>query len=234
MAWQNRIEVNGNNNINIQDIDNANININLHHIEENLLNIIVLSSTASRITQLPNLPQNFQVKDYYSNNIHEWKPFRKATITEYLMDNRPEGTSLCIDTTDSLKPIQDDRYLAYLNYIKYNTILIVDILALQFTENQVIANFFNDYHIGGCIVISPHNDKNIESIRQDIFKHLDIYVTNRPFSQGINTTHILHNVILIRDEVLLTNTILNIAYYNLGRKRVGSQRFKSNLNDLGI
>ncbi len=235
MAWQNRIEVNGNNNINIQDVDNANININLHHIEENLLNIIVLSSTTSRIAGLQHLPQNFQVKDYYDNDkIYKWKPFGNLTIQECLIKKRPKNASFCIDTMDSLTYIQDNRYLAYLNYVKYNTILIVDILALQFPENQVIADFFNDYHIGGCIVVSPYDDRNIEAVRQDIFSHLDLYLHGNLFEENINTAHITFSFQAIPDELSLLNTIFNIAEYNLGRKRVGSQRFKSNLNDLGM
>jgi hypothetical protein len=234
MAWQNRIQIDGNNNASIQDISNSTITINFHRTEKSVLNVIVLSSSASRIAKLPNLPQGFSVNNHYNDKIHEWKPFnQQITIKDYLRNCTPQEISLCIDTTDSLKPVKDKNYWAYLNYVKYNTILIVDILALQFVENQEIARFFNDYHIGGCIVVSPYIDSNLEDTTKRVFEHLNIYITDGQFAGKLKTTHIVH-IENVNKEHLLQNAIRNVAEYCLEYKRVGSQRFKSNYNDLGM
>jgi hypothetical protein len=234
MAWQNRIEIDGNNNTSIQDISNSTITINFHRTEKSVLNIILLSSSASRIAKLPNLPQGFQVNNHYNDKIHEWKPFnQQSTITDYLRNCTPSEISLCIDTTDSLKSVQDKNYWAYLNYVKYNTILVVDILALQFVENQEIARFFNDYHIGGCIVVSPYRDLKLEDTTKSVFEHLNIYISDDKFAGKLETIHIVH-IENVNEERFLKNAVRNVTAYCLGHKRVGQERYKGNSAYLGM
>ncbi len=220
----NYIKIDGNGNVVVQDIDNSTININnqnskqindfieeLHDNSRETVNIIILSSTVQRMEALIDADNKINTEKY-GNNIEEWKPFGDKTILEIMKEGaqslRAEISVFFLETIN----IEDDYTWADLKYIKNRTILILDIFALHILENKFIANVFNDYHIGGCIVISPESvNERLMNIKKTVFNHHEIYLAK--FKGKIGLMHFRKKCITDLGELIIE--IANIAHYFL-------------------
>jgi hypothetical protein len=238
MAWENKIEVNGYGNISVQDVRDSTVIVNFYdRAKKKRLHFIVLSLPASRIATLPILPEGIQISDWYGETIDQWKPFKGKTIIEYLKNAVPreEVEELAILTVDHVEAPKDKRYWAFLQYIKYKTILIVDIISLYFIDNQIIAKYFNDYNIGGCIIVSPFTVPLLEAIKKDVFEYLELYLKDEYLTEQLRdreTAHFSSYTVNVNDVAQLTSAVKNAAFYCLRLKKIDGEEFKDKFSDL--
>jgi len=237
----NRINIDGNGNIVIQDIAHSTININANnqtlidsftqelnnYFKENLT-IIIISTTINKIAELNELTNGIPIKNVYDTKVENWKPFQKVTIINLLQDcAKLLKIKLQIFAFDCLT-IEDEKIIASIKYVKPKTLLIIDNLSLHFSENHAIVNLFNDYHIGGCIVVSNFKIPQIEQLKNKIFNHLQIHLNDRYFPD--TTTHI-QSINKIDSEIDLFNAIKNIILFLSKQKKIESNL---SLKDVGL
>jgi hypothetical protein len=231
----NRIKIEGSGNSAVQNSEKSTININSENSEQVTnfikefnssslmpINIIILTSTRRQMETL-NLSTDLINIEKYGYEVLEWKPFGEETILAILKEiiKHIRG-EINVFTFNEIN-IDDDYVLAYLKYIKLRTILIVDIFTLHFQNYKFIANMFNDYHIGGCIVISPENvNIELQNLKRAVFNHLEIYLDD--FAGKIGLMHI--RVEDITKKRKLIAEITNIAEYflNSGMKKIISEK----------
>jgi hypothetical protein len=217
----------------VKNIRNSSISINntdtekiISFIEElrssyrDTLNIFILTTSLDRLRNLEAFSEDF-FSQFYTDVLDEWKPFGNESIKEIISEFHQEtniDANISTYIFDSVTEITDERLWAYLKYIKIRTILVVDGISILFDENRSIAKLFNDFSIGGCVIINPSNhcplkDQSL-TCKADVFKHLDIYY-NDFAAHGL--VHIkLKN---INDKTELLNSISSIALNHLNLKK---------------
>jgi len=183
----NKLKIDGNGNISIQDISNSTIAINttipesLQSLLEDLinwqtpnntLNIIVVATTQEHFETISEVEfKSFIPLQNYAKEPKEWKPYNNENSISELIKEFHEKSGFKIDAIfiDNLK-IDDEIFLSELkDDISPNTILIIDGLSLYFTENREFAKIFDKSDIGGCVI--PICEKHIPEIKSFIFKN---------------------------------------------------------------
>ena len=232
----NKLVVEGDENIVLQDITDAIINIGIDegitkfieslqvwHEEEhpNTLNIIVLSTTQNRLNSLiEDDHKPFMPLEFHDDEIHKWKPFtgEKSILEllgEYLSKSGFKIDAYFIDEM-ALNPglishFKDD--------ISPNTILILDCLALYCPTNKIFAKIFDETNIGGCIVpIDQNHSEKIKkvmvSLFQKTFSHLHECFWNRLKKEY------MHIELEVPSKNSLFRRLTNIAIKKLGLKQL--------------
>ncbi len=237
----NKINIDGNGNIVVQDVANSTININTNNqaqidsfiqeinnfFKENLT-IIIISTTLSKISELNELTKEIPLNQIYDTKVENWKPFQSNTIISSLKDcAKILKINLQVFVFDCLT-LEDEKIIASIKYVKPKTLLIIDNLSLHFTENHTIARLFNDYHIGGCIVVSPFKIPQIEQIKNEIFNHLQVHIKDRKFP---DTTIHIQSINKIDNEDDLFNSIKNTILYLLKMRKIETNL---SLKDIGL
>lgn len=159
--------------VNISGINNSSITVSLSSdkvdsfIDEfrtrfiHSLNVFVLSG----------------VKNDGDDSIDEWKPFGVNTLSE-LVKESSLGLSTDINLV-YLSPDTDeleDKFLAYLGYLKMKSIFIVDSEWLSSApRNENFAKIFDDYSIGGLLIVNRNQSANLTSAIEKSFNYILLY-----------------------------------------------------------
>ncbi len=238
----NKMDIDGSNNFVMQDIVCQTININseanvdafikeMNNLFKETITIIIVGNTIDKVEQLDNLPENVEVKKLYGETIEDWKPFGGKTIIN-LLHECSSVTNINLRTYSFNSTDLSENFIASIKYIKTKTILIIDDIALQFPDNKRIIEVFNDFHVGGCIAVSPIKIPKIEKIKSEIFNHLHIYLNDMKLPDI--TTHI-ESINKIEKEQELFNALRNrILELEKQTLIVGRYRSKLNQDDIAI
>lgn len=201
MYESNKIVVDGNDNITLQNSDGNTINL----------------------TQLDDKAVGKALHNFFAQEVHfllipppdcadaeTWLPFGQGeNMLAYLHQ-------YCEKRYENVKPratvVQDSTLLArkeveaYFRYMRLHTILIADMQALPAENNKGWLQLFDDYHIGGCVVVGKEASAN------EAFTFLNIY--NNQLSGTLETSHIwIENIFKENhlDKILgaIINKVLN-------------------------
>lgn len=259
---KNTTAIDGNGNIIIQGVESSTITVNadnttelnslivkLGQIEQqpgqNPISVLILTSPLEDIENLTDsrelTPKLIHpIKDYYKGkSLQDWKPFGDRSIVQIIQDvaaNISRGFIInqLNNYSDSLLDIEIQ---AVFRYIRKDSILIVDSLSLLNTGNMEIAEMFDDYHVGGCIIVDSccldSKEKELLEARQKITKFLGIYLRKVPFAGKIGNDHIKY-IEDVNEEYKLTNALFSLAE-NLGakpRKEIGGMLTRISKSDL--
>lgn len=212
---KNIFRIDGDGNISIVDVNNSTINIGTPD-EETTLNVVILSATLEYLEE----NKDIDFSSVYGQKIEDWRPFKGKTIIKLLEESakslKATLSIYSIASLASLDSLEKEQQWAYLKYRKNKTILIVDAFCLNLNHIQPIANFFNDYHIGGCIVIETSICKEFPKLKiskEKVFNHLNLYLNDEYFYKQISTPH-LHIENVDRKSRLMRN-LLNTAVHHL-------------------
>jgi len=192
----NKLKIEGNNNISLKDISNSTITINTTiseslqsfledlqnwQTQNNSLNIIVLTTNQDRLKTISETEiLNLIPSQNYATEPKEWKPFNNQNTIEELIKEfyRESGFKINAVFIDSWQ-IDNEEFEAVLkDDISPRTILIVDGLALYFTENNKFAKIFDKSDIGGCLIPVCEDHTNefkrlIFNTQKQVFEHLN-------------------------------------------------------------
>ncbi len=256
----NKIKIEGDKNISVQDVYNSSVVINtadmgevqklieeLHDLYSvqgnNTLNIFVLTTTVDRIKELYSDFTEFEIPyKNYGNEPLDWVPFNnKASITELLTEySQISGFKIEAYLIDNWMPDDDDILATLVDDIVPNTILVADSLSLDFTNNRDFAKLFDDSTIGGCLIPVCHNfSKTLQFYllqrQRQVFRHL-----NTCFYRRFNREYIFIEPNVASKEELFRR-FTNIATKHLGirpipkvswRKRFIEGRSKNSITGL--
>ena len=233
--------IDGNGNIVVGKVSNSTININNNNISDIRkiidelkseyylnLNVIVLSINKSNINQLSEEECNklVDIDDYYGQRAIDWKPFKDKRIIEILREcGRNLRVELSVITLSVNERIDADLFWAYIKFLKMSSIIVVDGQSLIMESNCILANMFNDYGVGGCIVVNSNLNENLKGISEKVFNHLTVYKTE--LAGKIDNNHIKINV---SQEYEFLNAFRDIARHRLGVRKI-NLTFE-NLNDI--
>ncbi len=190
----NKIKIQGNQNISLQEIIDSSVTINVAQSEEmeelirelytwqkkdRTLNLLVLTNTLSRIEQIES-PEAGEVIPlaHYGVEPQDWKPFGKLSILE-LIAQYHQASNFKIEAlfVDSY-PLQDKRHkAAWKDGISPKTVLILDAFSLYFPENKEFVSIFDKREIGACLVPLDQQNKAITRdakalLTQEALEHL--------------------------------------------------------------
>lgn len=178
MLNSNKITVDGNGNIILQGAPlTVNLTVNLTQIGDEAVNKTLRSFFASEVHFLLIPPPNCADSE-------AWKPFAETeNMLVYLEQYCAELRNPIIPritTVQNVSLLEKKEVEAYFRYLRFKTILIADMNALPEENNQHWIQIFDDYHIGGCILVGKETDKN------KIFTFLNIY--NKQLVRMVETT----------------------------------------------
>lgn len=178
MSLLNKIEIEGDKNIVIQNISGgSNITVNIGN-EKPELNILVMTSTLDEIKKSNSNLDVSHYKDYYGKELKDWKPFKNETLETII---KQKFKNLVAEPNiyfiNCHHEITDEIKLAYFKLLRSRTIFIIDALALLNEYNQKLASLFDE---PDSLLIIPTciNNQEIENNKFQIFKHLEIYTEN--------------------------------------------------------
>lgn len=206
MSKTNTITTDGNGNVIINDTNNSTINVTVDGVDKFWDKLYAIWSM--KINFLVMADEN-------------WLPFGTDTIAvcidAYCANVGIKPNITLIDKTDLLATVEME---ANFRYLRKTTILVVDAHALQNTHNQQVLTIFDDYHMGGCIIIEP----TATQYNKNILKNLTIYKKKFP-KQGISTQHIcIEN---IQQEHHFYEALTNIIARIKQEKDISPQHFDS-------
>jgi len=206
----NKLPIDGNGNIAIQDITNSTINISnipeeIKNFVEDLtswlvneskiINILVISTTQDRLLSISeiNTENKEQLKFHYIDEPKDWKPYKNEdSIMNLICDFHTKSgfkikayfiDDFEIDSREMLSFLQED--------FRKQTILIVDGISLYFKNNHDFAKIFDNSVIGGCLFPICNNHSNeikelfIQS-RLKTFPNIDDYYHHKFNRQYMN------------------------------------------------
>ncbi len=206
----NKLPIDGNGNIAMQDITNSTINISnipdeIKKFVEDLtswleketkfINILVISTTQDRLVSINEINTEIkeQLKTHYNVEPKDWKPYKNEdSILNLICDFHTKSgfkikayfiDDFEIDSRELLSFLQED--------FRKQTILIVDGIALYFKNNYDFAKVFDDSAIGGCLLpICNKHSKEIKELfiqsRLKTFPNIDDYYHHKFNRQYMN------------------------------------------------
>jgi hypothetical protein len=199
MAYLNRLQTDGNGNIQVVDVTNSTITINtadntalyqlideikaLHH-DGKILHLLVLATTRDRLkglsSPLEGEPFWPTVLAQHGPNPEDWRPYYDDKISQLIMDyHKASGfkvEALFVDGWDVANEL--DIVSEIKSVLRRKTVLLVDSMALDFAENRTLAKLFDEDEIGGCLVpIWQEHDAKLQTHLQSkafgVFSHLN-------------------------------------------------------------
>lgn len=179
----NRLPIDGNGNIVIQDVNNSVVNISnisseIKKIfedwaswlenETKAVHILVVSTTQDRLLSIQelNVELKEQLKIHYNSEPKDWKPYKNEdSIINLICDFHTKSgfkikayfvDNFEIDSRELLSFLQED--------FRKQTILIADGIALYLKNNHDLANVFDDSIVGACLL--PICDKHPKEVKE--------------------------------------------------------------------
>jgi hypothetical protein len=236
MAHLNRLQINGNHNIQLADIHHSSVVINLAdqtalaqlvdelrslHQDGSVLSLLVLATTQARLQPLAAKlgSQEYWAKllACYGQQPEEWRPFADEPIGELAVAfQASSGFRLEVLFVDGWDLAQDPDLVSDIkSELRRRTILVADGLALHFADNQFLAKLFDEDEIGGCLVpIWQGHPKKLQDLVQakvsGVFSHL-----NTLFFKRFNYSCMFVELVVPTREVLFRR-LTNIATKHLG------------------
>jgi len=222
----NTTKIDGSGNIVVQGVSNqAQVTINTSDSEEfktfiqdffgqKELTILVLTHSLSEVKS--NFPTLSHVEKYYQENLEDWKPFENQSLLETLKECAKNlRATLRVHFIQETDILTDENITAYFKYAKRQIILIVDVLALKNIEKSDFIQLFNDYYIGGCLLVLAQNiasQDSFEKLKKSVFPSLFSYKIFFAGKPNIEKTHFRHK---ISEEYELKNAIVELALNRL-------------------
>lgn len=197
MLNSNKITVDGNGNIILQGVHNSTVNIT--NLDEKAVGKALHTFFARTVHFLVIPPPN-------CTDIENWKPFEAeeslfAYLCRYCEQPRHQVEAHITIVEDS-KLLERKEVEAYFRYMRSCTILIAAMEALPEENNQHWIQIFDDYHIGGCILVGKDTTHN------KTFTFLNIY--NNQLAETLATPHIhIENIFEKRHLDKHLGTIIN-------------------------
>lgn len=231
----NRLPIDGNGNIAMQDIANSTINIinvpdEIKKFIEDLylwldketkfINILVITTTKERLDSINEIETEIKelLKLQYATEPKDWKPYKdENSIINLICDFHTKSgfkikayfvDDFTIDSRELLTFLQED-------FCK-QTILIADGIALYHQNNSDFAKVFDKSEIGGCLfpICKNHPDRVKDLFFQSKFKtftNIDDYYHNKFNRQYMNIE--LH--IPTREDLFRRLTNIAVKHLNI-------------------